>query len=184
MNNDDMRSTQNNPGADFAIPQEDQMTLTDKLGRMAKLVNVMRDDEEALAAYKTLQREVESEFPALLMLARNAGFLTPSKWDHVAIIDDINDVLGELLPESHVLVTDLNEDGFGVEWIHNCGASLCHLAYGDGPSCLGVKIPRSKTMTMAMSSIANNYGLAFHDYFDDDDKDDDEVENNDDGDEE
>lgn len=145
------------------------MTLTDKLERMTKLVTVMAEDEEARAAYMTLRREVEPEVMPLLDLARQAGVVVPTAWDHVAIIEDINDVVLELLPESEMSVTYLAQNGFIVEWRHDCGASVCSLCYGHEPCCLGVKIPCCKTMSLALSSIASEYGLELHEYCDDED---------------
>ena len=80
------------------------MTLTDKLERMTKLVAVMAEDEEARAAYKALRREIEPDVMPLLDLVSKACILTPTSWDHVAIIEDINDVVLELLPESQMSV--------------------------------------------------------------------------------
>ena len=133
------------------------MTLTDKLERMTKLVAVMAEDEEARAAYKALRREIEPDVMPLLDLVSKACILTPTSWDHVAIIEDINDVVLELLPESQMSVAHLRQDGFIVEWRHGCGASVCSLCYGHEPSCLGVKVPCCKTMSLALSSIASEY---------------------------
>jgi hypothetical protein len=152
------------------------MTLTDKLERMGKLVTVMAEDEEARAAYMTLRREIEPDVAPLLDLIRKAGIVTPTAWDHVAIIEDINDVVLELLPESQMSVEHLSQDGFILEWQHGCGASVCSLCYGDSRCCLGVKVPCSKAMTHALSSIAGEYDLELYEYCDDEDKDEEEED--------
>lgn len=152
------------------------MTLTDKLERMGKLVTVMAEDEEARAAYMTLRREIEPDVAPLLDLVRKAGIVTSTAWDHVAIIEDINDVVLELLPDSQMSVVSLSQNGFIVEWQHDCGASVCSLCYGDDPCCLGVKVPCCKTMSLALSSIASEYDLELHEYFDDEDEDEEDDE--------
>ncbi len=158
------------------------MTLTDKLERMTKLVTVMAEDEEARAAYKALRREVEPDVATLLDLFRRACIRNPTEWDHVAIIDDMNEVVLELLPDSKMYVAAVSVIGFVVEWTHSCGAIVCDLCYGEDARFLSVKAQCCKTMALAMASIANKYGLEMRTLVEDDgdeDFDDDDNEDED-----
>ena len=125
-------SADDNLVPDQATSKDQQVQCTDKLKRMATLVKVLSKDEEALAAYKVLRQEVEPDVMPLLDLISKAGVVTPGSWDHVAIIDDINDVALELLPGSRMGVTAIWHEGFAVEWRHDCGRLLCELWYGVG----------------------------------------------------
>jgi hypothetical protein len=154
------------------------MTLTDKLERMTKLVTVMAEDEEARAAYMALRREIEPDVAPLLDLVRKACIFTETGWEHVAIIDDINDVVSELLPDSKMYVTSVSVIGFIVKWRHSCGATVCELCYGDGARFLSVKAPCCKTMALAMNAIAVEYDLELRTHVEDDGDEDFEDDDN------